>query len=208
MKLWMARLLLLTALGLGVGASAHADPVDFSYSWAVLPTPAIAAGTGSVAFAAASGTASVELGSSNTVNIDGAELTTSSSAADPPDSFNAPFGLQLTITDTASGQSDDLTFSGALSGTLTATTSTLTSTLFNPLTQPLTLGDHVYSVTIGPSLLSLPAPGQAAALIRAQVTVTSAVPETPPVTETPEPGTLLLGATAALGLAARRLWKK
>ncbi|MGL4553674.1 MAG: PEP-CTERM sorting domain-containing protein [Gemmataceae bacterium] len=207
-----ARLLLMTALAAGLASPVRAESINFSYAWTVLPNPPVfPSGTGTVTLTAAvPGTSSADLGSATPAYIPGAELTTSSSATSPPDSFDAPFSLKLTITDTASGMHGDLMFSGTLAGTLTATSSTLTSTLNNPLTQPLALGDYLYSVTIGPTMVSIPSPGMPAALIDARVTVsgTDGGVVDPPLQDTPEPGTLLLGATAVAGLAARRWWKK
>lgn len=212
MKSFTASLsLLLTALVLSPASAVRAESIDFSYSWSSMPSPVYPSGTGSVTFSAsAPSTASAILGSQTATYIPGAELTSTSSATSPPDSFDTPFNLKLTLKDIASGQMGQLTFTGKLAGTLTSTSSTLTSTFDNPLMQPLTLGDHIYSVTIGPMLVNVPSPGSAGALIDARITVASNViapPPPPPVQETPEPGTLLLGATAVLGVLARRYCK-
>lgn len=198
-------LFMLTALVVLVGESrARGEFVDFSYSWSVQPSAVIPGGTGSVTLAlAADGSSSVELGSLTPTPIPGATVTTTSSASDPPDSFNTNFSMKLHLTDTDSGASGDLTFAGTISGSLTATSSSLTSTFQNPMTQMLTLGNHVYSVTIDPTLINLPSPGSSApALIDALVTAST---KPTPLPQAPEPTSLVLGATAILGLAARRL---
>ncbi len=190
---------------------ARADLIDFSYSWT--PQPAvISSGTGIVTVsAAADGSAQATLGSPTATSIPGATLTTSSSAGidnTPADSFNTTYGLKLHLTDTASGQSGDLTFTAALQGTLTSTNSTLTSTFQGPLTQTLTLNGHIYSVTIDPSQTNVPPPGDSQpAQVNALVTVTN--PSTaPPPANAPEPASLFLGATAVLGMAAGRILRR
>jgi len=194
-------LFLLTALFLVGESRARAEMIDFSYSWTALPSSVIPGGTGSATFAVApDGIASAELGSPTPVLVPGASITTTSSATNPPDSFRTSFSLKLRLTDSTSGQAGDLTFSGSLVGTLTATESQLVSTFTDPLTQSLTLGNHLYSVTIDPTLINLPNPGSSApALIDARVSVANTT-----VAKTPEPSSLVLGATAVLGLAARR----
>lgn len=203
----LARLLLLAACGLGLVPTVQAEQIAFTYAWSVQPSPVFASGTGSVTvIAAPNGPATYDTTSALPTYIPAAELTTTSSATSPPDTFNTPFNLKLTLTDTASSLSDELTFSGTLAGTLTMDSSTLTSTFSSPLTKTLILGDFTYSVTIGPTLVNIPGPGSSTpALIDARVTVER---NDTPVQETPEPGSLLLGATAILGFAARRYWKR
>lgn len=189
-------LLVLTVVGLLGESRACAEMVDFSYHWSVTPSAVIPSGTGNVTLAlAADGKVSAELGIT-TASIPGVTLTTSSVATDPPDVFNKDFNLTLDITE--GSETKSVTFKGTLSGTLTATTSTLISTLHDPITQEVSLGDHTYTVTLNPMLANLPPPGATAqGLIDAQVKVVA--------NDTPEPSSLLLGATALAGLAARRL---
>jgi hypothetical protein len=199
-----ARLLLpLAALVLLAGGRARADFVDYSYHWSVQPSSVLPGGTGSVTLAvAADGTGSSDTAATTATVLPGATITTSSSASNPPDSFNTDFTMKLQLTDSASHVTGELTFQGTLSGTLTATSSSLTSTFHNPVTQTLTLGGHVYTVTIDPTLINLPSPtSPSPAAIDALMTVAN---KAPPVSQTPEPSGLVLGATAVLGLAARR----
>jgi hypothetical protein len=200
---------LLTALVLLGAGQARSEMIDFSYQWTVLPSSVLPGGTGSVTLAAApDGTSSAELGSSTPTFIPGATVTTTSSATEPPDSFNTAFSMKLHLTDTASALAGDLSFSGTIAGTLTLTTSALTATFDSPFTKTLELGNRVYTVTIDPSLVSLPAPGATSpASIDARVTVANK-PVVDPPTNTPEPTSLLLGATAVLGFAARSVWRR
>lgn len=217
MKRRTVRLLfLLTALVLLGENQARAEFVDYSYSWTVQPSAVIPGGTGSVTFAVVpDGTASSELGSATPTLLPGANITTTSSAVEVPDTFNSSLGMKLTLTDTASSSSGSLTFTGSITGTLTALQSNLLTTFSGPLTQTLTLGNHVYSVTIDPTTVSMPTPGSASqALVDALVTVSAASmpppPPPPPPTphQTPEPSSLLLGMTAMAGLAARRFLRR
>jgi hypothetical protein len=208
MKTLLTRTLPLLALALLGGGQARAEFVDYSYHWSIAPSSVIPSGTGSALFAlAGDGTASSEVGSATPTKVPGATVTTTSSATTTPDTFSTTYGLTLQLTDSASGQSGNLTFSGTLSGTLTATSSALVASFSSPLTQQLDLGGHLYSVTIDPSLLNLPAPmAGTPAAINALVSVSNGTnPPPPPPTQTPEPSGLVLGATALLaGLYARR----
>jgi hypothetical protein len=204
-------LFLLTALVLLGATQARAEMIDFSYHWAAEPSPVIPGGTGSVSLAVApDGNQQATAGSSVPVVIPGANVTTNSAATNPPDTFNTPFSMKLTLTDTASGATGILTFSGTISGTLTAGHSSLTSTFNNPLTETVTLGNHQYSVTIDPTLVNLPSPiSTTPALIDALVVASDKNPGHHGgggggVPTAPEPSSLVLGATAVLGLAARR----
>ncbi len=205
MKHLFVRLLLIPAVLVILGSgTARAEIIDFSYQWSVQPAilNGLPGSTGSVLLSAAQpGNGQVTLGDPGGTTIPGATVTTTSSATNPADSFNAGFTMKVLLTDTATNQSNTLTFNGTVSGTLTTTESKLTGTFNNPLTQTLTLGGHLYSVTINELFHPQP-PGSAALVqISAGVTVTNA--SKPP--STPEPSSLVLGATAMLGLAVRRM---
>jgi hypothetical protein len=221
MKHIAARLLLLTA-GLLCAATARAEMANYSYHWSITPGAAVngPTTTGGANFAlVADGTNSSTVGDLNPSVIPAAWVTTTSSApASNPDVFtNVPFSLKLHLTDTDLSRSGDLTFTGLLNGTLTFNTSQLTAVFPDPLTRQLTLGSHLYSVTIDPTILvngqhivNLPVPGgDAKTLIDALITVAPAQSGSGGGTGgshgTPEPSSLVL---AALGLglagAARR----
>jgi hypothetical protein len=205
MKHLTVRLLLpLAALVILGNERARADAIDFSYQWTVQPAilPGLPGSTGSVLFSAAQpGTGQAMLGDITGATIPGATVTTTSSATNPADSFQGAFSMKLHLTDTLTNQSGDLTFTGSVSGTLTATQSSLTGTFDSPLSQTLTLGGHLYSVTIDE--LFHPQPPGSPALVKISSNVTVNNPTKP--TSTPEPSSLVLGATAMLGLAIRRL---
>jgi hypothetical protein len=203
--------LLLVAAGLVCAGTARADVIAFSYDWSISPGAVIAGtgeATGSVAFAlAADGSSSATLGGGS-VSVPGATISSTSTAGGtvPPDHYSSPFSLTLRLTDTASGNFKDLTFSGNLAGDMTATSSTVKAT-FASLTQSASLGGHAYSATIDPGVVNIQDPtSKDLAKITALVSVSDPVVDPPPPTHnTPEPSTLLLAGLAIplLGAAAR-----
>jgi hypothetical protein len=211
MKSLTTPLIALAFIGLVAASPARADMIAFSYSWEALPDSVIPGGTGSVHLTpSVPGTSSATLdGAPNYITA--AEVRTSSSATSPPDTFDTPFHLKLTLMDTASHESSTITFDGHIKGTLTATTSTLTSTFLNPVTQSRTLGGHLYTVTIAPSLANgqgpLPSPTAPAALFDARIQISTPSQDGQGGnSQAPEPCSLLLGATALAGFAVRRWW--
>jgi hypothetical protein len=86
----------------------------------------------------------------------------------------------------------------------------LVSTFSTPHSQSATLGGFLYTVMIDPVLASLPVPGsQTPALLNARVMVQSVGGDDEnPIHETPEPGTLLLGAAALGGMMVRRVLRR
>jgi hypothetical protein len=195
---------------------ARADQIDFSYHWTVQPASVITGGTGSVQFSVAPDPTTpqgITLGNTLPTLIPAATVLTASGATNPPDTFSTkPFSLSLTLTDTASGQSNasnPLVFAGTINGSLTQNTSSLTSTFASgSVTQTVTLGGHQYTVTIDPSMVSLPDPTSGSAVIDALVTAVNATGGGTTggggTSNAPEPSGLVLAATAVLGLAARR----
>jgi hypothetical protein len=202
----------LVALLLAAASPVRADFLDWGYHWKI-NTPVLASGTGSVALAA------VQDGTGSTSAIPAVSITTTSLANQTnPDVYHATYALTLSLTDglsTSSKTSGTLTFEGLISGSLTATSSSLTNTFLstpsNPLTQQLTLGQHVYTVTIAPTVTHLLAPGSLTPpLVDATVRVSDVQNNGGGGTAsgTPEPASLVLGGLGFSLLGVGCWWKR
>jgi hypothetical protein len=150
-------------LGLALCGSARADYMNWSYHWALTDGPTFPSGFSNIAFAlhpgAASGASTIPVGNFS-----------SNSAATSPDSFNATYGLGLTITDNATKDQGTLNFHGLLSGSLTASGSGVTNVIKDP-SQNLTLDGRVYHVILD-SATGVAGPNDGIASINAHVSVT------------------------------------
>lgn len=217
------RLPIALVVSLLLGSAARAEYMDWTYHWSVSPSPVLASGTGSVtqtlySFRAKPGALRIPVA---------AVTTTSDAMARTPDFYNKNFSLVLHLTDAATHQSGNLTFSGNIRGTLTYNRANLAETFRSP-TEHLTLGKHSYYVTL-PSYIRLMAPG---ALVvptyYASVNVWN-VPPPPPTyhptvktasfmglsmmagpqisASTPEPSGLVLGSLGAVLLSCFALWR-
>jgi hypothetical protein len=152
----------------------------YSYSWGVSPSAVITGtnpttgngrSTGSVDIALFRGgsTSATIGGAANTLPVAVVTSTCSASAAHP-DHFSAPVTISMRITDAASHVTRVITFKAFISGTMTATRSAATLT-FQSFTQRVTLGRHLYTITLHPSSLHVPAPGGTPIRISATVQV-------------------------------------
>ncbi len=174
---------------------ARADLINWSFSWSPAgQTLAATTGAGKITLSSVSG--SIQSQSGDLVGLAAATATFSPGRA--TSHFNhVGFNLGLTLTDTTSHQSGNLTFSGFFDGDLSSSAKP-GLTLNSPTGGSLTLGGNVYNVSVGP-FFSLPAPGTPGVLF-ASVTATS--PQT-----VPEPSTLAL-AGLALPVLGLRAWRK
>lgn len=182
-------------------ADARAELIQWTYNWSRSPAQvhADSPGTGYISLTD-EGTKSAT-GTSNLVaaNLQAHSTATSSN----PDVFtDKTYTLKLFLQDQTSGKSGTIAFTGEFNGTLTANSSNIKNTFTGPATQTLTLGNHLFTVTIGP----YGAPGPTGAInsgsiaARAEVTVST-------IFQTPEPtsGVLaLLGSVCVAFVRPRR----
>lgn len=181
------------------GSPLRADLIRWTYSWSNTPTVihADAPGNGSIQLTGTVPPQTV-VGDSSIVATN---LTTSSKApATSPDHFtDKAYSLNLTIQDTDSKAAHTFTFNGRLNGSLTDSTSNIANTFVGPTTLQWTLGNHLYTVSIGP-YVPPGAPGTSnSGSISARALVT--------VQTLPEPSSLLLSALGC-GLVSLRCWRR
>jgi hypothetical protein len=120
------------------------------------------------------------------------------SGTDPssPATFTAaPYSLTLAILDKSSGKVGGLNFSGQFDGTVSSGSAIIMNTFTSPQTVAKQIGDHMYTVKIGPFAPPGPPSANISGSISALATVT--------VADAPEPSTLVL---SGLGLSLFGAW--
>src|SRR5262249_26863637 len=128
---------------------ARAEPIQWSYSWSRSPADVHANSPGTGFISLTDGGLKSAAGNSYlaATNLQAHSTATPSN----PDVFtNKTYTLSLFLQDKDSGKSGTIAFTGEFNGTLTAHSSNITNTFAGPATQTLELGDHLYTVTIGP----------------------------------------------------------
>jgi hypothetical protein len=208
---------LLFALGLaalvGTGAPVRAGFVNWSYNWSRVPADVVSADS--------NGTSRISLTdeplghATNSSDIIATNIKTFSTAprATPNNFLNAAYSLTLRLTDDASGQSGTLTFNGVFNGTLSSSSASITTKFTSPTTGELTLGNSVYTVTLGSYAPPGPPGISNAGSISASVDVRSLVsdppppPPPPPTHDTPEPSAVVLGLMGVLFAGVAGWWK-
>ena len=193
------------ALVLLAGTAVKAEPITYAYYSFTNSHPEVTANDGSRALV-------VVYPLEGAVRTDG-QYVAAQFLVNPPPSGTAlftdrAFTLTMHLSDSLLNTSSSLTFTGTLSGTVTRepsannfiinSTSALTATFTRP-TQSVALDGHIYTFSLS-SMLSRNqnTPGT----IMADVTVT------PPITQAPEPATLLLGLFGGSALGLRCWWRK
>lgn len=200
----LAPLLIAAALA----GPARAEPVAFSYAFeAVFPnhpgSPTAEGLIGSVTFAAAPPGSAVPGGPYGLAYVPAATFTfvphplTDEPVAYPAVSIDEPTVLKMTLTDSASGESAVATFRGVLSEAEPFGAYSLYSAFGTTWYAPVPLGGHIYNASVRMERAEVPSSGSPLL-----VTATGFV------SETPEPGTLALAATAASAFLARRRWRR
>jgi len=181
-------------------ASARADLIPWTYSWS----------PSSSTVAATSGPGGITLTNEPLVAAQGDSDVVATSLrtfASGPSVFSAAaYSLTMQLTDTLSGQSGTLTFTGAFSGTLSSGSSKITNAFTGLTTQTLTLGGNTYTVTLDQYLH----PGSPTASnpggIGGSVTVVGDSVGHP--SSVPEPSSLLLAGLGCSGLLALRFRRR
>jgi len=217
------RLSMVLIVGLLCGGAARAEYMDWSYRWSISPSPVLTSGTGSVtqtlfSYRSRPGGTRIPVA---------AVTTTSDATIHHPDVYNKTFHLTLHLTDLATRQSGNLTFTGVIRGTLTSNRAYLYESFRYPV-EHLTLGKHIYWVRV-PSYLRLMPPGSLVVpTYYASVTVLKRwLPPAPAIhsittssvmaasiasgprisASAPEPSGLVLGSMGAVLLGCLGLWR-
>jgi hypothetical protein len=208
----MKRSLLAIALAIGLlslgGAPARADSTTPQVSWTYNFTPgqsflASNTGSGTVSF-----TNEPTKSATNTSDVVVTNLRVSSTASTTtPDSFTSggAWKVSLVLTDSASGKTDTMTFTGKLSGTFSASNSNITNTFTGKTSYTVNLGGNTYTV----SLVGYTPPGPPTASNAGSIAAFVQVTPNGHTSGggTPEPSTLVLSCLG-LGFAGLASWRK
>lgn len=210
----MKRSLLVIASAVGLlcltGTPAWATPTPTpQVQWTYNFTPgqsfvsANAPGSGTVSF-----TNEPTKGATNSSDVVVTNLRDSSTAtATNPDTFGsgAAWKVGLTLTDSASGASTTMTFTGTLTGTFSASNSNILNAFTGQTTYTWAAPNgNTYVVTLSGYTPPGPPTASNAGSISAHVTVT---PGSGVISNTPEPSTLVLSCLG-LGFAGLASWRK
>jgi hypothetical protein len=180
-------------------SGAHAELIQWSYSWSRSPTQvqADSPGTGYIALT----DTALNSATGNSYLVATNLQTNSTATSANPDVFtNKTYTLTLYLQDHDSGQSGTVAFTGEFNGTLTANSSNLTNTFVGPTTQSIQLGDHLYTVTIGPYAAPGPTGASNSGSIAARADVSIST-----ILQLSEPSSGLL---ILLGVPVLSLWRR
>jgi hypothetical protein len=181
-------------------ADARAELIQWSYNWSRSPAEVHSSNHGGAGFLALTDEGLKSAAGNSYLVATNLQAHSTASLNDPDVFTNRPYSLDLFLQDKASGQSGTLAFTGEFNGTITAKSTLITNTFTGQTTQTLVLGDHLFTVTIGPYSAAGP-PGAVNAgsiAARAEITVSS-------IFHLPEPSAFVLASLGIGGsLLARR----
>jgi hypothetical protein len=199
---------LLCLAGTPAGASpTPAAPVQWTYNFTP-SSPFVSAdapGSGTVSF-----TNEPTKNATNSSDVVVTNLRDSSTATPTsPDTLNSSgaWKVSLTLTDSASGQSATMLFTGKLSGSFSATNSNITDQFTGKTSYTVVLGGNTYTVSLTGYTPPGPPTASNAGSISAHVTVTPGNSGGGGVASAPEPSTLVLSCLG-LGFAGLASWRK
>ncbi|MFL5244734.1 MAG: hypothetical protein ACJ8FY_21740 [Gemmataceae bacterium] len=188
-------------------SNACASFVPWTYNWARSPIAITADSPGTGGLTLTDQPLGHAVGSSDIVatNI----RTFSSAPRTNPDTFTAkPYTLSLFLQDDASGASAVLVFHGAFGGKASQSSANITNSFTGLVSQTVALGNHTYTVNIGPYAPPGPPSATNAGSISAHVLVDQDPdPGSGGGGHAPEPSALLLSVLGLSGLGAGA-WRK
>jgi hypothetical protein len=186
-------------------SSAHAEMLHFSWAPDPVVLRADGPGSGAVIFSHEHANLTLTDQGGTWTGIASELRTVSSASPGHPDTFiNRPYSLTLTITDDHHHLLvPPITFSGVLNGTLSHNSAQLSNTFTSSQTQTFFDGNLI--VTIGPYTPPGPPGHHREGSIGTEVVVKGPLP--PPVSELPEPSTMVLLSLGAV-LLGYTTWRK
>lgn len=180
-------------------SNANAELIQWSYNWSRSPAEVHSSNHGGAGFISLTDEGLKSAAGNSYLVATNLQAHSTASNKDPDVFVNKAYSLKLFLQDKDSGASTTLTFNGEFNGTLVADNSNIANTFTGKTTQSIVLGDHLFTVSIGP--YSAPGPtgavnaGSIAA--RAEVTVST-------IFHLPEPSAFLLALLGGCALLAAR----
>ena len=184
---------------LTVVPTAHATPILWSYSWSRSPT-AVTADSPGTGYITLTDEGLKNAGGNSDIVATNLRAYSTATSANPDVFTNKPFTLSLFLQDSDTGKSTTIKFQGVFNGLLTALSSNVKATFLGLQTVSVILGQHQYTVTIGPYVPPGPPSETNVGSIGAHADVKVSL------VHMPEPGSLTLLAVGVgmLGLVRRR----
>jgi hypothetical protein len=194
-----------SALLFFAGTSVRADPIAWTYNWtpSVNSLPADSPGTGGVSFTNEPTKGAINNSDIVVTNIK--DFSTATSANPDKLATGGAYTFTLVLTDSASGEHANVTFTGKLSGTFSADNSNITNQFTGQTSTTVTLGANDYTVSMVAYTPPGPPSASNAGSISAHVKVAPSSTHTGG--QTPEPSTMVL-SVLGLSFAGAAGWRK